>query len=138
MFLRRGGPPAAFRMVVGLGMDVFEVSRMERALREGDSSFEHALFTDDEIAYCRRQQDPAAHYAARFALKEAVFKALALGDATGASWRSVELCVTPGGPPSVVLHGPLKDLADRKGIVRVLASFSRTRGLVAASAVLES
>ncbi len=125
-------------MVVGLGVDVFEVSRMEQALREGDTGFEHTLFTDDEIAYCRRQQDPAAHFALRFALKEAVFKALAPDAPPGVSWRSVELCVTPGVTPSVILHGALRDLADRKGVVRVLASFSRTAGLVAASAVLES
>jgi phosphopantetheinyl transferase (holo-ACP synthase) len=44
------------------------------------------LFTNDEIAYCQRQRHPAAHYAVRFALKEAIFKALALDDASGASW----------------------------------------------------
>lgn len=125
-------------MIVGLGIDLFEVSRMEQALREGDPGFEATLFTDDEIADCRRRRDPAAHFAFRFAIKEAVFKALALDRPPGVSWRSVELCLTPGGGSSVLLHGPLKDLADAKGIVRVLTSFSRTRGLVAASVVLES
>jgi holo-[acyl-carrier protein] synthase len=125
-------------MVVGLGVDVFEVSRMEQALREGDPGFEHSLFTDDEIAYCRRQQDPAAHFAARFALKEAVFKALAVDHAAGVSWRSVELHVTPRATATVVLHSPLKELADARGIIRVFTSFSRAGGLVAASAVLES
>jgi holo-[acyl-carrier protein] synthase len=125
-------------MVVGLGVDVFDVSRMEQALREGDPGFERGLFTDDEIAYCRRQHHPAAHFAARFAVKEAVLKALALDGASGASWRSVELSVTPGAAPAVILHGPLKEIARVRGIVRVLASFSHAGGLVAASAVLES
>lgn len=130
--------PPHVRMIVGIGVDVFEVARMEQALREGDLGFEHALFTDREIADCRREHRPAAHYAARFALKEAVLKALALDDTTGSNWRSVELSLDAGGPPAVILHGALKELADRRRIGRIIASISRARGLVAASAVLES
>jgi holo-[acyl-carrier protein] synthase len=124
-------------MILGLGVDAFEVSRMERALREGDPDFCRGLFTSNEIAYCQRQRHPAEHYAARFALKEAVFKALSLPDTSGASWRDVELRVSPEGAPSVVLHGTVRDLADRKGVIRVVASVSHTRGVAIAGAILE-
>lgn len=111
---------------------------MEQALREGDPGLERDLFTDDEIAYCRRQPDPAANFAAHFALKEAVVKALALDDSAGVIWRSVELRATPGAAPVVLLHAPLDELARERGVARVLTSISRARGLVAAGAILES
>jgi holo-[acyl-carrier protein] synthase len=125
-------------MILGLGVDAFEVSRMEQALHEGDADFCRGLFTPDEIAYCQRQRHPAEHYAARFALKEAVFKALALPDTSGASWREVELRVSPSGLRSVVLHGAVHDLAARKGVARVLASVSHSHGIAIAGAILES
>jgi holo-[acyl-carrier protein] synthase len=125
-------------MILGLGVDAFEVSRMEQALRKGDPDFPHTLFTHDEIAYCQRQRRPAEHYAARFALKEAVFKALAMDGLPGASWRDIELCVHPGGARSVTLHGAIREVADRSGVGRVLVAIARTRGLALATAVLES
>lgn len=125
-------------MILGLGVDAFEVSRMEQALHEGDADFCHGLFTPDEIAYCQRQRHPAEHYAARFALKEAVFKALAVPDTSGASWRDVELRVSGEGGRSVVLHGSIRDFAARKGVARVVASVSHTRGIAIAGAILES
>ena len=124
-------------MIVGLGIDVFEVSRMERVLHDGDEHFNRDLFTPSEISYCNRQRYPAQHYAARFAAKEAVVKALGLDGADGTHWREIEICVGRGGVRYARLHGTLAALAKRRRISRVLLSLSHTRRLAIASAVLE-
>lgn len=125
-------------MVIGLGVDVFEVSRMERALREGDAGFAAGLFTPEEIAYCERQPDPARHFAASFAVKEAVLKALSVPEGSGTRWHDVELRVAADGTLGVTLHGGAKALARERRIHRVLVSVSRSRGLATARALLES
>lgn len=125
-------------MILGLGVDVFDVPRMERALHSGDPGLTDTLFTANEIADARRQRHRAGHYAACFACKEATFKALALDDRSGVSWHDVELRVDAAGAPRVVLHGRIRALAVRLGVSRVLASIARTRRVAAASAVLES
>ncbi len=125
-------------MLIGLGVDVFEVSRMERALHEGDPGFTHDLFTPAEIAYCQRQRDPIPHFAARFVVKEAVFKALSLNDEEPVPWRDVEVRIHESGDVNVALHGRLEQLAAARGVGRVLISITRARGLAMAGAILES
>lgn len=131
-------PREALAMVIGLGVDVFEVSRMERALREGDPDLPLDLFTFEEIAWCKRQNDPTPQFAERFALKEAVFKALSIDDNTRGSWRDVELVVSPDRAPHVVLHGRVDAVARQRGVSRVLYSIVHTQGLTIARAILES
>ncbi len=127
-------------MIVGLGVDVFDVSRMERALREGKPDFGHDLFTPAEMASCASQHHPAEHYAACFAIKEAVFKALAVdnSDTEGSFWRDVELIEDAPGGASVVLHGHVREIADRRGVHRIIVSISHNKRVVVAGAVLES
>jgi holo-[acyl-carrier protein] synthase len=125
-------------MILGLGVDVFDVSRMERALREGDPGLTEHLFTPGEIDYCRRRPRSAEHYAACFAGKEAAFKAFALDEGSGASWRDVEIRFDGRGACTIVLHGRISQLAARLGVARILASISHTHRVAAAAAVLES
>lgn len=73
------------------------------------------VFTDDEQAYCDRRKDPTERYAARFAAKEAVMKAMGVG--MGAcKWREIEVAKASSGAPSVVLHGGARALAERIGV----------------------
>ena len=125
-------------MILGLGIDVFAVSRMERVLREGDPGLLRALFTAREIAHCQQQPHAATHYAACFALKEATFKALAPDGRLMARWRDIEIRPTASGRRAVLLHGRTKAAARRLGVRRILISLTHARGLAAASAVLES
>jgi holo-[acyl-carrier protein] synthase len=125
-------------MVIGLGVDVFEVSRMERALREGDAGFAASLFTCEEIEYCAHRPDPACQFAASFAAKEAVLKALSVSDSSPTHWHDVELRAAADGTRAVVLHGALKTLARKRGACRVLLSLSCSPSLAAARAILES
>jgi holo-[acyl-carrier protein] synthase len=120
-------------MVIGVGVDLFEIARMTRELRDRDPGLREDLFTPAEIASCEASRDPMARYAERFAAKEAVFKAVRPG--RGASWRDVE--VRPRGRRAdVFLHGTMKAQAEALGVRRVRLSLSRSRGLAMASVVL--
>jgi holo-[acyl-carrier protein] synthase len=129
------GDPA---VIVGLGVDLFEVNRLERKLQTHGADFGDGLFTPDEIAYCESQHHPAQHYAARFAAKEALLKALAFDGREGIRWREAEVRVTPEGSRELVLHGALKELAERRLVRRIFLSLSHTPDLAAASVILET
>ncbi len=126
-------------MVIGIGIDLFEVARVEYQLLEPGSDFGKALFTDAEIAYCQSKHRPAVHYAGRFAAKEAVIKALAFGgDWIGWIWHDVEIVNAEGGRPVVVLSGKLREVADRLGASRIHVTITHTDKLALAAAVVES
>jgi len=125
-------------VIVGLGVDLFEVDRLEEQLRRQGADFGQGLFTPDEIAYCESQRYPAQHYAARFAAKEAVFKALALDGRVGAPWHDVEVRAGPDGSRQLVLHGKIQELAESRQARRIFLSLSHTRALATASVILES
>ena len=125
-------------MIVGIGHDVFEVARMEAELRREGAPFREDVFTPHEISYCERKRYPARHFAARFAAKEAVFKALGTGFNRGLSWREIEIRNEASGQPRVVLNGWARDLARDRGVGAVLLSMSHTAELAAATVVLES
>ena len=112
----------------GVGLDLLDVERLERALRRRPRLAER-LFTDAEREYARARGRPGQHLAARFCAKEAVAKALGLG---GWSFRDVEVVAT-GGPPEVRLSGTVAERArDLDAIVRVsLTHTATTAGAVA-------
>jgi len=125
-------------MIVGIGVDVLDMARMERELARDDEAFVEQLFSPAEIAYCRMKAHPARHFAARFAVKEAVFKALGTGALDAGAWREVELFRGANAQGRVVLHGRLKEEAARRGVRRICVSISATRDQVVANVVLES
>jgi holo-[acyl-carrier protein] synthase len=125
-------------MIVGIGSDVLEVARMERELRTDGASFRDEVFTPGEIAYCERKRYSARHFAARFAAKEAVFKALSLDGAGGMRFREVEVRNDEAGRPRVELSGAMRELAEVSGVARIFLSLSHTDELAAATVVLES
>src|SRR5512132_4106114 len=92
--LKDSCPPASSRappVILGLGMDLLEVSRIEREIESrGDGLIEEVLLPT-AIAFCRSMHHPCRHYAARFAAKEALFKALGTGRAGAISWLDAEV-----------------------------------------------
>jgi len=75
--------------ITGLGVDLVSIPRMRTTIDRWQARFVERVFTDDEIIYCRARRDPAPHFAARFAAKEAGFKALGTGLQMGVRWREL-------------------------------------------------
>ncbi len=114
-----------------MGIDAVEVERLRRLLERLPRARER-LYSDQERAYAERFADPYPRYAARFAAKEAVGKALGIG-IIGFVWREIE--VLSGGKPRVALHGRVAEIARRLGVTRVELSLSHTAGMAYAMAV---
>ena len=120
---------------VGLGVDIVEIERMRRIL-DRTPSFAHKVFTDAEQDYCNRKGNPATHYAARFAAKEAVCKALGTGIlASGIGMRDVEVVRDSHGKPAIALHGAAARIAEEQGVVDVPLSITYTHSVAVANAV---
>jgi holo-[acyl-carrier protein] synthase len=90
--------------IIGLGIDATDIPRLAATLERYGERFMNRVFTDNEIAYCRRRRAPAVHFAGRFAAKEAAMKALGTGHSQSVLWRDVEV-VRHGGPPQLHFHG---------------------------------
>ena len=116
-----------------VGVDLIEIERIRRALARYPG-FAERCFTDDERAYCDSRPNPAQHYAARFAAKEAVGKALGFGVARAFAWRDVEIRGRP--KPAVFLSGRLEARAARLGAPAIDLSMTHSRELAAAVCVV--
>lgn len=125
-------------MIVGLGTDVLEVLRMKRELARPGGGFKKKVFTPAETAYCEKMRYPARHFAARFAAKEATFKALGASPRSGLSWQEVEVRRARSGAPRLEFHGEARRLAARRRVRRAFLSLAHTAGWAVASVVLES
>jgi len=127
-------------MVIGTGVDLAEIERIERALaaRHGER-LRVRVFTEGERAYCEsRGRTRAQSYAARFAAKEAVMKALGVGWGAHAAWHEIEVVRARGAAPRIVLRGNAAETARRLGIARWSLSLSHAGGLAIAFVVAES
>jgi holo-[acyl-carrier protein] synthase len=125
-------------MIVGVGIDLVEVERMQRLLeRKGERALER-LFTEGERAYAALHPEPARQLAARVAAKEAAFKALAGNDlARAIGWRELEVVSRPHQAPILLLHGRAYDRATELGTVRVHLSITHTDSTAGAVVVVE-
>ena len=88
-----------------VGIDLVSISRMEAAIYRWGDRFLERVFTGDEVAYCRRKPRPARSLAARFAAKEAFFKAVAARGARGVPLREIEVVIDDSGAPALRAHG---------------------------------
>lgn len=122
-------------MPVGLGVDIVEIDRMRRIL-DRTPSFARKVFTQAEQDYCNTKTNPATHYAARFAAKEAVCKALGTGILSqGIRMQDVEVVRDSRGKPAVSLHGAAARIADEQGVIDVPLSLTYTHSVAVANAV---
>ena len=122
-------------MVESVGIDLAEISRIREAIDRYGERFLGRIFTPWEIQYCLSKINPASSFAGRFAVKEAVFKAIGTGFAEGVKWTSVEVVNDRRGQPTVRLgRGIVNHIGQRK----IVISLSHTREYAVASAVLIS
>lgn len=124
-------------MIVGLGTDVVKIQRMERLLERHPERAGQRLFTDGERAYCAGRAWPAECFAARFAAKEALLKALGVGLSAGIPWREIEVLSNRSGNPRLEVFGRALSLLEASGAERIHLSFSHDAGVAVAVVVLE-
>ena len=122
-------------MIYGIGIDVVEVDRIEAAIERQGDVFLAKLFTETERLYCDKQARPGMHYAARFAAKEAVSKALGTGIGGKAGWLEMEVIRADSGAPAVKFHGHAANFLKSEGIAEVQVSLTHARDYAAANAV---
>ena len=125
-------------MILGTGVDIAETSRMERGLERHGERFTRRIFTPAEIAYCEKFKNSAERFAARFAAKEAAFKALGTGWAQGVRWVDVEITHAESGKPELILRGQAEEIARRMGVIRTAVSISHAGRFVVAQVIFES
>ena len=124
-------------MIVGLGVDVVEVRRIREALQHQGERFIRRVYTEGEQAFCEARQDPAPHYAVRFAAKEALFKALGTGWAKGVRWQDVEVLRREQDAPILVLSQAAEKHSQELGTRSIHLSLSHSADSALAVVILE-
>jgi len=124
-------------VIVGTGIDLVEVARIAAAVERFGERFLNRVFTTGEIQYCRSKQNATERFAARFAAKEAAFKAIGTGWSHGVTWKDIEVRREPGGRPTVGYSGKAAEFAAKLGVRRVSLSLSHTAEQAIAQVILE-
>lgn len=102
-------------MVLGIGIDIIEIDRIKESIEKLGDRFLKKIYTQKELDYCNSKASKYQHYAARFAAKEAIYKAISSYCRQGISWQEAEIYNEANGMPSVKLYGKLKNfLGDDK------------------------
>jgi holo-[acyl-carrier protein] synthase len=125
-------------VIVGLGLDIAEVDRIEAAITRHGAPFIDRLFTPSEAAYCESYKNRFERYAARFAAKEAAMKALGTGWRHGVRWRDIEVTREASGKPGLRLEGVAREFADRLGVRNITLSITHSGNLALAQVIFES
>ncbi|TFG93629.1 MAG: holo-[acyl-carrier-protein] synthase [Candidatus Atribacteria bacterium] len=125
-------------MIVGCGIDLVKVERIEKIIKRWGNSFTSRIFTSLEGEYCEKKKiNKFQSYAGRFAAKEALLKSLGLG-LKGANWKEIEVRNDELGQPSIDISGKLKNIASAKGVSKYFVSISHTKEYAIAQVILES
>jgi len=124
-------------MILGVGIDLVEVKRIEQVIRKQGERFISRVFTPDEISYCQGAARPAEHFAVRFAAKEAIAKALGLAAPGGVRWREIEVVRLASGEPQARLNGEAEAAAKQIRLKKLHLSLSHTGLFAVACAVAE-
>ncbi len=119
----------------GIGIDVVEIQRITSAIERHGEAFLGKLFTPAERLYCAAQKKAELHYAARFAAKEAVSKALGTGIGSQAGWLDLEITRDAAGAPKLALTGAAAVFAQSHGITEIQISLTHAREYAAANAI---
>ena len=122
-------------MILGIGVDLTPISRMQRAFDAHPGKLEARLFTDAERAYCRKKASAAQHFAARFAAKEAALKALHVPE--GLRWHELEVVNDGDGAPAFRLSGNAAAAAQKLGVRTVHLSITHADDAAMAFVVTE-
>ncbi len=124
-------------MILGVGSDLIEVSRIAASIERYGERFLGRVFTAGEIAYCHARRNAAESFAARFAAKEAAAKALGTGISRGISWPEIEVRRKPGARPTIHWSGRALVRANDLGVRHGALTLTHSRELAMAVVVIE-
>lgn len=125
-------------MIVGIGTDLIEVSRVRRSVERYGDKFLRRVYTATELAYAMSKKNFAERLAGRFAVKEAGMKAIGTGWRRGVTWQDFEVINEPGGRPTLHFTGVASRIAETLGVVRTSLSITHTADMAMAVVILES
>ena len=123
-------------MIIGMGVDLVDVSRIESIIFRWHERFLKRIFTDTEIKYCNNKKNPAQRFATRFAAKEAFIKALYPKQQEGVRFQDIEID-QEAGRPVINLYGKVKQTADESGVRKVHVMLSHDGDYGIANVILE-
>jgi holo-[acyl-carrier protein] synthase len=124
-------------MIAGLGIDIVEVERIAEKIEKGNG-FRELVFSANEIAYCEGKTHKYEHYAARFAAKEAFFKALGTGWLNGTAFNEVEIINNEQGKPEMRLLGLTINTISALGNFNIMVSLSHIKMTATAVVIIEN
>ncbi len=124
-------------MIVGTGIDVVNIERVERLMNRWGDLFLSRVFTEEEIVRCQNRARPSECFATRFAAKEAFLKAIGSGLRNGIHWTDIEVENDPLGRPSLSFHLKAKEAFESLRIQQALLTLSHDRCYAVAHVLLE-
>ncbi len=113
--------------ILGIGSDIAECLRIARMIERHGELFIQRVYTPEEVRYCQSRRQSTQHFAARWAAKEAVLKALGISGRRGAAWADVEIRPDDSGRPIVAVRGAVKDVVEQQGVAKLLISIAHCR-----------
>jgi holo-[acyl-carrier protein] synthase len=125
-------------MIVGMGIDVAEVKRIQAVIESQEERFLRRVYTPEEVTYCEQFRNRFERYAGRFAAKEAAMKALGTGWSRGVRWVDVEIVRQRGGRPTIALKGTARKIADNLGVKHIALSITHTAEQAFAQVIFEN
>jgi holo-[acyl-carrier protein] synthase len=125
-------------VIVGMGVDLAEVERIQKAIERHGEPFLRRVYTAAEREYCERFKNKYERYAGRFAAKEAAMKALGTGWRRGVRWVDFEVVRELGGRPTIRLDGEARKIAEELGVKRIALSITHTEAQALAQVIFES
>lgn len=123
--------------ILGIGVDIIEIERIAELRQRHGERFRDILFLPEEAEYCLKRAKPDECFAARFAAKEAVMKALGTGWAEGVAFTGIEVVRLEGGKPEIRLHGSTADKARQLGAGKIHLSLSHSMKTAIAQVIIE-
>lgn len=124
-------------MIYGIGIDIVSIRRIERMLERWGPFFTQRVYTPGEIAFCEGKSNPGQHFALRWAVKEAMFKALGLGLRREIKWTDIEVVNDRFGKPSLKVHNQAKGFLTDRNIKTTFVSISHEKDYGVGQVVLE-
>lgn len=124
-------------MIRGIGIDIIEISRIEDSIQHFGSAFLDRIYTAAEQQECAERTDKRFYFAGRWAVKEAISKALGCGIGRECSWLDIEILNSPSGSPAAVLSGAAANRMSALSASKIHISISHERTNAVAVAILE-